>query len=318
MRVAAVDCGTNTIKLLVLEVGADGAGRELVRESRMIRLGQGVDATGRLAEEALARAFAAVDEYAALVRDAGVDRLRFCATSATRDAANAADFTAGVLARLGVAPEVLSGDEEAALAFAGAVGGLRTTVEDPVLVLDVGGGSTEVVLGRAGEVVAAHSMDVGSVRLSERRLAACLADPDRHATAAELAAVAADVDSALDAGLAADPRLDPAGAATLVGIAGTVTSIAAGVLDLPAYDAAAVDQAVLDVGAVRAQCARLAALTTRQRLALPWMHPGRADVLGAGAVVVDRVLARVGAPRLLVSEADILDGIARSLLAGPV
>lgn len=295
-RVAAVDCGTNTIKLLI--TGPDG---ELVREMRMVRLGQDVDRTGRLADEALQRAFAAIDEYAVLLREHGVERLRFCATSATRDAANAADFTAGVRERLGVEPEVVSGTEEAALAFAGAVRNLAEQPVTPVLVVDVGGGSTELVLGST-DVEAAHSMDIGSVRLHERHVRC---DPP---TAAEVAAVLADVDAALDA-----CPVDPAAAATVVGVAGTVTTIAAGVLDLAAYDRAAIDQAVLAVDDVRALVDRLVAMPRAERLALPWMHPGRADVIDAGALILVRVLERSGADRLVVSESDILDGIAWSL-----
>ena len=185
--IAAIDCGTNTIKLLIGDP-PDVA----VRETRMVRLGQGVDRTGRLSEEALARAFAAVDEYAALVREHDVSRIRFCATSATRDAANGDVFAAGVRERLGVSPEVLTGDEEAALAFDGAVRHLRTPPATPVLVVDIGGGSTELVLGGATPD-AAHSMDVGSVRLHERHL------HDDPPTPAQVRACVDDIDATLDA-----------------------------------------------------------------------------------------------------------------------
>ncbi len=294
---AAIDCGTNTIKLLVL--GPDG---ELAREMRVVRLGEGVDRTGRLAGAALARTFAAIDEYAALVRAHRVGRLRFCATSATRDAANADVFVAGVRERLGVEPEVIAGETEAELAFAGAVRALRTTPAWPVLVVDVGGGSTELVLGDADGVHAAHSMQIGSVRLRERHLTG---DPP---SAAEIAALVADVDAALDS-----CPVDPAAAATVVGVAGTVTTLAAGVLDLAAYDRAAIDQTVLAAADVRDLTARLVAMPHAARLGLPWLHPGRADVIDAGALVVDRVLARSAAASMLVSESDILDGIAWSL-----
>lgn len=298
-RVAAVDCGTNTIKLLV--TGPDG---ELVREMRMVRLGEGVDRTGVLSDAALERTFAAIDDYAALllVHDVPPSAVRFCATSASRDAANADVFRAGVRARLSVEPEVVSGAEEAALAYGGAVRHLRVAPSYPVLVLDIGGGSTELVLGDADGPVAAHSMDVGAVRLHERHLHT---DPP---TAAEVAALLVDVDRALDA-----CPVDPALAVTVVGVAGTVTTVAAGVLGLTAYDRAAIDQAELDVADVRALADRLVAMTVAERLALPWMHPGRADVIGAGALVLVRVLERSGAARLVVSEADILDGIAWSL-----
>jgi len=301
--VAAVDCGTNTIKLLVGSFGDDGL-RVAVRESRMVRLGQGVDRDGRLADEALARAFAAVDEYAEVVRAHGVrpERLRFCATSATRDAANGAVFTDGVRERLGVTPEVLSGDEEAALAFAGAMRGLPDPPAGPVLVVDVGGGSTEVVLGDAGGVRSARSLDVGSVRLHERHV--------RHdpPTEDEVAAVAGDVDAALDGcGV-------PLGqAASVVGIAGTCTTLGAAVLDLPDYLPDAIHGSVHDLADVRATIDRLVGMTVEERRALPYMHPGRADVIDAGLVVVARVLDRTHVSTLTVSESDILEGIAWSL-----
>ncbi len=296
--VAAIDCGTNTIKLLV------GSLPEVdVREMRIVRLGQDLDRTGRIAEEALARAFTVIDEYAALIRGHGVppERIRFVATSATRDAANAADFVAGVRDRLGVEPEVVSGAEEAALAFDGAVRNLRTPPAVPVLVVDIGGGSTELILGSAGPEQA-HSMDVGSVRLHERHLAG---DPP---TPEQVAACVADVEAHLDA-----CPVDAAAAATVVGVAGTVTTVAAAVLDLPAYDRAALDQAVLAVGDVHAAVGRLVAMTHEQRRALGFMHPGRADVIDAGALILSAVLRRTRVDRLVVSESDILDGIAWSI-----
>ncbi|GCD91310.1 Ppx/GppA phosphatase family protein [Nocardioides sp. LS1] len=297
---AAIDCGTNTIKLLIGTL-PDVA----VRESRMVRLGQGVDKTGRLADEALARTFAAIDEYAVLIAAHGVppSRVRFCATSATRDSANASVFAAGVHARLGVWPEVLSGAEEAALSFDGAVRNLASPPAAPVLVVDIGGGSTELILGSSSPA-AAHSMDIGSVRLHERHLHS---DPP---TAAEVAACVADIDAHLDA-----CPVPPAGAATVVGVAGTVTTVAAGVLDLPAYDREAIDQQVLAVEDVHALVSRLVSMTVEERLALPWMHPGRADVIDAGALILSRVLARASVPSLVVSESDILDGIAWSLVS---
>ena len=271
----------------------------------MVRLGQGVDRTGRLGDEALARTFAAIEEYADLVRQHGVERIRFCATSATRDAANASDFSDGVLARLGVRPDVLSGVEEAALAFDGAVRELTPVPAAPVLVVDIGGGSTELILGAPGDdrPAAAHSMDIGSVRLHERHVHT---DPP---TAAEVAAVVADIDVALGA-----CPFDPAAAATVIGVAGTVTTIAAGVLGLAAYDRDAIDQQVLAVADVHDLVDRLVAMTVAERLALPWMHPGRADVIDAGALILSGVLRRTQARGLLVSECDILDGIAWSMM----
>ena len=295
---AAFDCGTNTIKLLV------GALPEVsVRESRIVRLGQGVDATGRLAEEALERTFAAIDEYAAILAGHDVSRIRFCATSATRDSSNAAVFTAGVHDRLGVWPEVLSGDEEAALAYDGAVRNLRTPPATPVLVVDIGGGSTELVLGDTSGPVAAQSMDMGSVRMHERYLTS---DPP---TRDQIASCVEAVDRHLDA-----CPVDVSSARTVVGVAGTVLSITAGVLDLPTYDKSVIDQSVVAAADVHEFVERLVAMPVSQRLEFGWMHPGRVDVLGAGGLVLSRVLRRCSAPSLVASEADILDGIAWSMV----
>ncbi len=305
-NVAAIDCGTNTIKLLI-GTHTDAGFDVEARESRMVRLGQGVDATGYLAAEALVRAFAALDSYAEQIAEHRVDRIRFCATSATRDASNSAEFSAGVLARLGVEPEVLSGEEEAAVAFAGAMRNVADDVSRPVLVIDIGGGSTEVVLGDDtalgnDTVLAAKSMDIGSVRLHERHI--------RHdpATPAEIAAVVRDIEEALD-----DCGVDLAAAATTVGIAGTMTTIAAGVLDLAAYDPVAIDRSVHQLAEVHAYVDRLVAMTVTERLALGYMHPGRADVIDAGALIASRVLRRTTVEALFVSEADILEGIAWSM-----
>jgi exopolyphosphatase/guanosine-5'-triphosphate,3'-diphosphate pyrophosphatase len=296
--IAAFDCGTNTIKLLI------GALPDVaVRESRIVRLGQGVDATGRLADEALVRAFAAIDEYAALVAQHPVTRMRFCATSATRDSANAAEFAHGVHDRLGVWPEVLSGDEEAALSYDGAIRNLRTPPTPPVLVIDIGGGSTELILGDSSGPISAQSMDMGSVRMHERYLAA---DPP---TPEQVAACVAEIDAQLDA-----CPVPVAEAATVVGVAGTVLSIVAGVLDLPSYDKEVIDQSVVAVDDVHAFVDRLVAMPIARRLEFPWMHPGRVDVLGAGGLVLSRVLRRCTAPSLVASEADILDGIAWSMV----
>jgi len=305
--IAAVDCGTNTIKLLIGDLP-----RVDVRESRTVRLGQGVDTSGRLADEALERAFAAIDDYAALIAQHPVERIRFCATSATRDASNADVFAAGVRARLGVDPEVVSGDEEALLSFDGAVRNLEREPDEPVLVIDIGGGSTELVLGRRASSAPGHgprtvvesavSLDIGSVRLFERHLHS---DPP---TADEVAACVADAEAALDLS-----PVDLAAANTVVGVAGTILTLCAGVLDLPAYDATRTDQAVIPVAAVHTFVERLLAMTHAERLALPYMHPGRADVILAGALILDRVLRRTAVASLVVSEADILDGIAWSI-----
>jgi exopolyphosphatase/guanosine-5'-triphosphate,3'-diphosphate pyrophosphatase len=296
-RIAAIDCGTNSVKILIGELP-----HVLVRESRMVRLGQGVDTTGLIGEDALARTFAAIDEYAELIRSYDVRRIRFCATSATRDARNAQVFTDGVRARLGVDPEVLSGDEEAALVFDGAVGHLRTPVEEPVLVVDIGGGSTELVLGRE-RPEAAMSMDIGSVRLHERHL------HDDPPTADEVTACLADIDRHLDA-----CPVPVADARSVIGTSGTIKTLAAAMLDLPVYDRDAIDGAELGSTETSAYVERLVAMTVAQRRDIPSMHPGRADVIGAGALIWSRVLARAEVAGYRVSEADILYGIATSMV----
>jgi exopolyphosphatase/guanosine-5'-triphosphate,3'-diphosphate pyrophosphatase len=304
-RVAAVDCGTNTIKLLIADLDpATGTEDVLVRESRMVRLGQGVDRTGHLADEALERVFAAVEEYAALIASHDVAATRFCATSAARDAANAAVFAVGVQERLGVTPEVVSGPEEARLSFAGATRGLGE-VPTPVLVVDIGGGSTELVLGSAHDAVeAGHSLDIGSVRMTERHLHS---DPP---SCAEVAAATAEIDGALDGLAAYDVEL--ARAATMVAVSGTGLTVAAAVLGLGELTREAVDRAVVPVAGVREAADRLLRMTVADRRGLPYMHPGRADVIGAGALILDRVVARTPLTELRVSVSDILDGIAWS------
>lgn len=301
--VAAIDCGTNSIKVLIGTVRDDGRLDVALRDSRVVRLGQGVDRTGLLADEALERTFAAIDEFAEVIRRHGVppERVRFCATSATRDASNAAVFAEGVRRRLGIEPEVLSGDEEAALVYAGAIAAQVPMPPEPVLVVDIGGGSTELVLGRGGERRAV-SMDIGSVRLHERHLAG---DPP---TAAEVAACVADIDRHLD-----DCGIPLGRAHTVVGTSGTIKTVACGVLGLGCYDRDAFDQAVLPNAATASYVADLLAMSVAQRRALPYMHPGRADVIGAGALIWARILDRVPVMEHVVSEADILHGIAAAI-----
>jgi exopolyphosphatase/guanosine-5'-triphosphate,3'-diphosphate pyrophosphatase len=310
-RVAAVDCGTNTIKLLVADLDPrTGEERELVRESRMVRLGQGVDRTGRLADEALTRVFAAVEEYAGLVGRHGAERVRFCATSATRDAANADVFADGVEQRLGTRPEVVSGAEEARLSFDGATRHLGD-VASPVLVVDIGGGSTELVVGSAAAgarhaVEAGHSLDIGSVRMTERHLHS---DPP---TEGEVAGARTDVEAALDELPAHGVR--PGTARTVVAVSGTGLTVAAAALDLDALERSRIDGAVVPLPALHEAAGRLLAMTVAERRSLPYMHPGRADVIGAGALILDAVLRRTGVDELRVSVRDILDGIAWSCL----
>ncbi|MGL5857681.1 MAG: exopolyphosphatase [Angustibacter sp.] len=321
-RVAAIDCGTNSLRLLVADVDpATGALVDVDRQMRVVRLGEGVDRTGVLSAAALDRTFAATGEYAARCRELGVQRTRFVATSATRDAGNRQQFVDGVRDLLGVAPEVVTGAQEAALSFGGATAELVADGwSGPFLVVDIGGGSTEVVRGDAvvpgdadgatarPRVQAALSIDVGCVRLTERHL---IDDPP---TPGQVAAVIADVRQALDR---VERVVDLSDVRHLVGLAGSVTTVTAVALGLDAYDPARIHRASVPVPEVRSACDRLLAMTRQQRAQLPVMHPGRVDVIGAGALiwrlVVDRVAERSGITEVLTSEHDILDGIAASL-----
>lgn len=316
MRVAAIDCGTNSIRLLIADVVTRDhhpALKDVVREMRIVRLGQGVDATGWLAEAALERTFAAVDEYAALITEHGADRVRFVATSATRDAGNRDVFVAGIRSRLGVVPEVVSGDEEAALSFRGALNAAPgLDPEDRVLVVDVGGGSTECVLGTPREVLAARSVDVGCVRMTERHLGS------NPPTEEQQAHVLRDVDEAMDV----VARTVPLEQTTrLVGVAGTVTTVTAMAMGLKRYDPDRINGTVLDVADVDRACRELTAMTRKQRARLGFMHEGRVDVIGAGALVWRRVVERVAratdgrVDTVTASEHDILDGIGLSLVS---
>jgi exopolyphosphatase / guanosine-5'-triphosphate,3'-diphosphate pyrophosphatase len=305
-RVAAVDCGTDSLRLLVADLPARGPLVAVTRELRVVRLGEGVDRTGELSEGALQRAGAVLAEYGRLVREHGAEAVRVVATSATRDARNRGAFTALVHEHLGVEPEVLPGEQEAALTFAGAVRDLDPA-DGPFLVVDIGGGSTEVVLGTSA-VEAALSVDVGCVRLTERHLR------DDPPTAAQVAAARADIDAALHRVRDAVPVER---ARLTVGLAGTVTTVAAHVLRLPHLPDAGVPEVRLPAAQVLAACADLLALPRAERAALPWMHPGRVDVVGAGALVLRRVLEVLEQPALLVREADLLDGAAWSLGCRP-
>ena len=301
--VAAIDCGTNSIKVLIAAIGDDGRLDVVMRDSRVVRLGEGVDTTKMLGDAALERTFAAIDEFAEVIRAHGVppERVRFCATSATRDAGNSAVFAEGVRRRMGVEPEVLSGDEEAALVFAGAMAAQRPMPPEPVLVVDIGGGSTELVLGE-GDDRQSVSMDIGSVRLHERHLHS---DPP---TASEVAACVADIDQHLDACGVALERTR-----TAIGTSGTIKTLACGVLALGSYDRDAFDRAVLSNESTATFVDALVAMPVAERRALPYMHPGRADVIDAGALIWSRILSRVPVSQHLVSEADILHGIAAAI-----
>jgi exopolyphosphatase / guanosine-5'-triphosphate,3'-diphosphate pyrophosphatase len=312
-RVAAVDCGTNSIRLLVADVDTEGVHlRDVERTMEVVRLGEGVDRTGRISPAALERTLAAAGRYAQRCAALDVERVRFVATSASRDVENRAEFVDGIRARLGVVPEVISGSEEASLSFLGASSAVRGAHLRPFLVVDIGGGSTEFALGDE-QVVASRSVDVGCVRFTERHLAG---DPP---TRAEVEAARADVRAALDVVAAVVP-LGRTG--TLVGLAGTVTTVTARALHLPAYDPRRIDGAVLSPDVVLTAAHDLLEMTRAQRSALPYMHPGRVDVIGAGALIWSEIVSRVrdevartaGTLRdVVTSEHDILDGIALAL-----
>jgi exopolyphosphatase / guanosine-5'-triphosphate,3'-diphosphate pyrophosphatase len=302
MRVAAIDCGTNSVRLLIADVAGDKL-IDVARRMEIVRLGEGVDRTGRLAPEAIERTRQALLGYAAEIAELGLVGepsmpVRMVATSASRDASNAADFRAMVRGVLGVDPEVISGDEEARLSFTGAVRGLEA--EPPFLIVDIGGGSTEFVTGQS-TVGAALSVDIGCVRMTERHFHH---DPPSRS---EVAAATADISAAVDRALTA---VDGRSAATLVGLAGSVTTVTALALDLPSYEADRIHHARVSYEAVAAVTGELLAATTAQRRALPVMHPGRADVIAAGALILRTIMERSGATSVVASEHDILDGIA--------
>ncbi|MBM2623504.1 Ppx/GppA family phosphatase [Actinoplanes sp. LDG1-06] len=301
MRVAGIDCGTNSIRLLIADVEADGKLTDVARRMEIVRLGEGVDRTGRLSDGAISRTRKALLGYAAEIAELGVTRVRMCATSASRDAENAQEFRDMVRGVLGVDPEVISGNEEARLSFTGAVAGL--TAERPCLVVDIGGGSTEFVTG-SDTVDHAISMDIGCVRMTERHLHS---DPP---SPAEIHNTGRDVTAAVDIALTAVPGRE---AKTLVGLAGTVTTITALAKSLPTYDSTRIHHAEVSLNDVARVTAELLGMTVEQRRALPVMHPGRADVIVGGALILRTIMERSGHDTVIASEHDILDGIAFSL-----
>lgn len=313
-RVAAIDCGTNSIRLLIADRSdsVDGRLRDVHREMRIVRLGQGVDATGEFAPDALERTRLALLDYAELLRRHNVTKVRMVATSATRDAANRDDFftmTATILGSAvpGAIAEVITGSEEAALSFAGAVGELDSAA-GPFVVVDLGGGSTEVVLGDSAGVQASYSADIGCVRMTER----CLhSDPP---TAAEVAVAREVVRERLGEALQVVPV---EGARTWVGLAGTFTTLAALAHGMATYDSDAIHLSRVRLPDLLEVCEELIAMPRAQRAALGPMHEGRVDVIGGGAIVVQELAAqlarRAGITELVVSEHDILDGIALSI-----
>ncbi|MDT5126231.1 MAG: exopolyphosphatase / guanosine-5-triphosphate,3-diphosphate pyrophosphatase [Mycobacterium sp.] len=317
-RVGAIDCGTNSIRLLIADVDPESNGgrlHDVHREMRIVRLGEGVDATGQFAPAALARTRVALAEYADELRTHGVERVRMVATSAARDVGNREEFfamTAELLGAVvpGAVAEVITGTEEAALSFIGAVGELDSSAA-PFVVVDLGGGSTEVVVGDRPDVTgvtASFSADIGCVRLTER----CLhSDPP---TAAEVEAARIVVRDGLSQALRAVPV---EGARTWVGVAGTMTTLSALAQGMVTYDADAIHLSRVGFDELLTVCDDLIAMTRKQRAALGPMHEGRVDVIGGGAIVVEELArelgSRAGIDELVVSEHDILDGIALSI-----
>jgi|UniRef100_UPI00404A595B exopolyphosphatase / guanosine-5'-triphosphate,3'-diphosphate pyrophosphatase len=301
MRVAAIDCGTNSIRLLIADI--DGSNfREVVRDMEIVRLGQGVDQTGQFHPDAIARTLAAVDKFAAEIAKRGVEKIRFCATSATRDATNRHLFVDGVRQRLGIELEVISGDEEAALSFAGAIKDLAPS-NGPFLVVDIGGGSTEFVFGTS-TVEAARSVNIGCVRMTERHFAS---DP---VTTAQLELARTDIQAAIAQAAAIVPITK---AKTLVAVAGTATTVAAAALNLPEYDRYAIHLSRISAQQTHDAATMFATKTREQRLSLGYMHPGRVDVIAAGSLVLSEIMKATCAAEFVASESDILDGMAFSL-----
>lgn len=301
MRVAAIDCGTNSIRLLIADVQGDNF-REITREMEIVRLGQGVDQTGQFHPDAIARTLAAVDKFALEIARRGVEKIRFCATSATRDATNRDLFIDGVKARLGVAPEVISGEEEAALSFAGATKDLPDSLA-PFLVIDIGGGSTEFVIGNR-TVDKAKSVNIGCVRMSERHFKN---DP---ATAEEIENARKDIQVAI---AEASKIVDIKTAKSLIAVAGTATTVAAAALELPEYDRYAIHLSRISAEKTIQTSEMFLKMNRAERAKLGYMHPGRVDVIGAGSLVLSEIIKAVGAKEFIACETDILDGIAFSL-----
>ena len=301
MRVAAIDCGTNSIRLLIADIDGNNF-REVVRDMEIVRLGQGVDETGQFHPDAIARTLAAVDKFALEIAKRGVEKIRFCATSATRDATNRHLFVDGVRERLGIELEVISGDEEAALSFAGAIKDLDPS-NGPFLVVDIGGGSTEFVFGTS-TVEAARSVNIGCVRMTERHFAS---DP---ATAEQIELARTDIQAAIAQAAKVVPITK---AKTLVAVAGTATTVAAAALELPEYDRYAIHLSRISAQQTHDAATMFATKTREQRISLGYMHPGRVDVIAAGSLVLSEIMKATGATEFVASESDILDGMAFSL-----
>ncbi|CAB4778422.1 MAG: exopolyphosphatase [Actinobacteria bacterium] len=301
MRVAAIDCGTNSIRLLIADIEGNNF-REVIRTMQIVRLGQGVDQTGEFHPDAIARTLVAVDLFASEIAKRGVEKIRFCATSATRDATNRHLFVDGVRERLGIEPEVISGEEEAALSFAGAIQDLNPS-DGPFLVVDIGGGSTEFVFGTT-TVESAKSVNIGCVRMTERHFAQ---DP---ASQAQIELARADIQAAIAEAAGIVPITK---AKTLIAVAGTATTVAAAALNLNEYDRYAIHLSRISAEQTHETSQMFLTKTRDERLALGYMHPGRVDVIPAGALVLSEIMKATGAIEFVASESDILDGIARSI-----
>lgn len=300
-RVAAIDCGTNSIRLLIADI-TGGNFREIYRTMEIVRLGQGVDKNKAFHPDALDRTLKATALFAEEIARRGVERMRFCATSATRDASNRELFIDGVKSLLGVAPEVISGEEEAALSFKGATKELRG-VGAPYLVIDIGGGSTEFVFG-SERVEFAKSQNIGCVRMSERHFSSI---PPQ---AEEIAGAKADIDEAIKGAAEIVPITE---AKTLIAVAGTATTVAAAALGLNIYDRDSIHLSRISAEKTHQVSEMFLSLNRDEIAALGYMHPGRVDVIGAGSLVLSRIMALTGAKEFVASESDILDGMAWSL-----
>ena len=305
MRVAAIDCGTNSIRLLIADIH-DGQFKEVHRQMEVVRLGQGVDKNKAFDPEAIERTLKVTGEYARVIAAKGVEKVRFCATSATRDASNRQIFIDGVKAILGIEPEVIPGEEEAALSFMGATKEL-SSLDGPFLVVDIGGGSTEFVLG-TDRVESARSVNVGCVRMAERHL------NQQPPTLDSVTSATQDIDAAI-AEAAKDVAITTA--KSLVCVAGTATTVAAAALGLSEYDRYAIHLSRIPAQKVHDVAAMFQSMSREEIAALGYMHPGRVDVITSGSLVLSRVLRATGASEFIASESDILDGIAWGLAREP-
>ena len=298
---AAIDCGTNAIRLLVARVDGDHV-IDLVREMRTVRLGEGVDTSGEFSEAALERTFAAAREYAELLDNYDVKKIRFIATSASRDVTNRDAFSTGIKTILGVEPEVISGDEEAELSYHGALSGLD--VNGLVLVADIGGGSTEFVTALSDGSLVSRSVNIGCVRMTERHL------HSNPPTQSEIASTISDIDIHIELIKATIPINSET---TFIGLAGSVTTIAAMALGLTEYDADIIHGSILSLEQVESVTDELLQMNHKERASLGFMHPGRVDVIGGGALVLRESMRLLGFDQVLVSEKDLLDGVVLSL-----